>query len=122
MPTILCVEDNDDNVALLKTWLELEGDLDIIVATDGEQGVQIATRDAPDLVLMDLFLPVIDGYEAIRLLKQNPATRRIPVIALSAHTMPEDRAKAYAAGCDDFETKPIVFARLLTKIRRLLAS
>jgi two-component system cell cycle response regulator DivK len=122
MPTILCVEDNDDNVALLKTWLELEGDLDIIVATDGEQGVQIATRDAPDLVLMDLFLPVIDGYEAIRLLKQNPATRRIPVIALSAHTMAEDRAKAYAAGCDDFETKPIVFARLLSKIRRLLAA
>jgi CheY-like chemotaxis protein len=122
MPTILCVEDNDDNVALLKTWLELEGDLDILVATDGEQGVQIATRDTPDLVLMDLFLPVIDGYEAIRLLKQNPATRRIPVIALSAHTMPEDRAKAYAAGCDDFETKPIVFARLLTKIRRLLAA
>jgi CheY-like chemotaxis protein len=122
MPTILCVEDNDDNVALLKTWLELEGDLEIIVATDGEQGVQIATRDAPDLVLMDLFLPVIDGYEAIRLLKQNPATRRIPVIALSAHTMAEDRAKAYAAGCDDFETKPIVFARLLTKVRRLLAA
>ena len=122
MPTILCVEDNDDNVALLKTWLELEGDLDIIVATDGERGVQIATRDAPDLVLMDLFLPVIDGYEAIRLLKQNPATCRIPVIALSAHTMPEDRAKAYAAGCDDFETKPIVFARLLSKIRRLLAA
>jgi CheY-like chemotaxis protein len=122
MPTILCVEDNDDNVALLKTWLELEGDLEITVATDGEQGVQIATRDAPDLVLMDLFLPVIDGYEAIRLLKQNPATRRIPVIALSAHTMAEDRAKAYAAGCDDFETKPINFARLLAKIRRHLAA
>jgi CheY-like chemotaxis protein len=122
MPTILCVEDNEDNVALLKTWLELEGDLEIIVATDGEQGVRIATRDAPDLVLMDLFLPVIDGYEAIRLLKQNPATRRIPVVALSAHTMAEDRAKAYAAGCDDFETKPINFERLLAKIRRLLAA
>ncbi|MGH8727444.1 MAG: response regulator [Burkholderiales bacterium] len=118
---ILYVEDNEDNVALLKTWLELESDLETIVATDGAQGVQLAVREAPDLVLMDLYLPVMDGFEAIRLIKANSATRRIPIVALSAHTMAEDRAKAYAAGCDDFETKPIVFTRLLDKIRRLLA-
>jgi CheY-like chemotaxis protein len=119
---ILCVEDNEDNVDLLKTWLELEGDLELIVATDGAQGVELAKRNAPDLVLMDLFLPIVDGYEAIRLIKANVGTRRIPIIALSAHTMAEDRAKAFAAGCDDFETKPIVFTRLLAKIRRLLTA
>jgi two-component system cell cycle response regulator DivK len=122
MPKILCVEDNEDNVALLKTWLEFESDFEIIVATDGAQGVQIAARDAPDLVLMDLSLPVMDGYEAMRLIKANSAARRIPIIALSAHAMAEERANAYAAGCDEFEAKPIVFARLLTKIRRLLAA
>ncbi len=119
---ILCVEDNEDNVDLLKTWLELEGDLELIVATDGARGVEIAKRNAPDLVLMDLFLPIVDGYEAIRLIKANVGTRRIPIIALSAHTMAEDRAKAFSAGCDDFETKPIVFTRLLAKIRRLLTA
>ncbi len=84
--------------------------------------MQLAVRDAPDLVLMDLYLPVMDGCEAIRLIKANPASRRIPIVALSAHAMAEDRAKAYAAGCDDFETKPIVFTRLLAKVRRLLAA
>ena len=119
---ILYVEDNEDNVEVLRTWLELESDLEIIVATDGAQGVQIAARDAPDLVLMDLYLPVMDGYEAIRRIRATPASRRIPIVALSAHAMAEDRAKAYAAGCDDFETKPIVFPRLLAKVRRLLAA
>lgn len=122
MPRILCVEDNEDNVALLETWLALEGDLEIIVATDGAQGVQLAAQHAPDLVLMDLFLPVIDGYEAIRRIKANAGSRRIPIIALSAHTMAEDRDRAFAAGCDDFEAKPIVFPRLLAKIRQLLAA
>jgi two-component system cell cycle response regulator DivK len=117
---VLCVEDNEDNVALLTTWLELEGDLEIIVAADGAQGVELAKRHAPDLVLMDLFLPVMDGYEAMRRIRANAGTRRIPIIALSAHTMVEDRAKAFAAGCDDFETKPILFSRLVEKIRRLL--
>ncbi len=121
MPKILYVEDNEDNVAILKTWLELESDFEIIVATDGAQGVQVAAREAPDLVLMDLYLPVMDGYEATRLIKASPATRHIPIVALSAHAMAEDRAKAYAAGCDAFETKPIVFTRLLATIRRLLA-
>jgi two-component system cell cycle response regulator DivK len=122
MPKILCVEDNEDNVALLATWLELEGDIEVIVATDGAQGVQLAAQHAPDLVLMDLFLPVIDGYEAIRRIRANAGSRRIPIIALSAHTMAEDRDRAVAAGCDDFESKPIVFPRLLAKIRRLLAA
>ena len=122
MPKILCVEDNDDNISLLKTWFELESGFEIIVATDGDQGVQSAARDEPDLVLMDLSLPVMDGYEAIRLIKANSVSRRIPIIALSAHAMAEERANAYAAGCDDFEAKPIDFARLLTKLRRLLAT
>jgi two-component system, cell cycle response regulator DivK len=120
MYTILCVEDNDDNVVLLRTWLELENDLEIIVATDGAEGVQRATQDAPDLVLMDLSLPVMDGFEAMRRIKATPSSRSIPIIALSAHALSEDLDNAYAAGCDDFETKPIVFDRLLAKMRRLL--
>lgn len=121
MPKILYVEDNEDNATLLTTWLELEGDFEIIVATDGVRGVELAATEAPDLVLMDLYLPVMDGFEALRLIKANCGPRRIPIIALSAHAMEEDRAKAYAAGCDDFETKPIDFTRLIAKIRRLLA-
>lgn len=117
---ILCVEDNDDNIALLQAWLGLEADIEFIVATDGAQAVRCAIQDAPHLVLMDLSLPVMDGFQAIRLIKANPGSRHVPIIALSAHAMAEDLAKAYEAGCDDFETKPIVFARLLEKIRRLL--
>ena len=119
---ILYVEDNEDNAAMLTTWLELEGDLEIIVAPDGVRGVELATREAPDLVLMDLYLPGMDGFEASRLIKSSPASRRIPVIALSAHALEDDRAKAYAAGCDDFETKPIDFPRLIAKMRRLLGA
>ena len=119
---ILYVEDNEDNAAMLTTWLELEDDLEVIVATDGVRGVELATREAPDLVLMDLYLPGMDGFEAIRLIKASSASRRIPIIALSAHAMEDDRAKAYAAGCDDFETKPIDFPRLIAKMRRLLGT
>ena len=122
MARILYVEDNEDNAAMLTAWLELEGDLQIIVATDGAQGVQLAAREAPDLVLMDLYLPGMDGFEAVRLIKAGAGSRRIPIIALSAHAMEDDRAKALAAGCDDFETKPIDFTRLIAKIRRLLAA
>lgn len=122
MPRILCVEDNEDNAALLKTWFELECDFEIVVATDGAQGARIAAQDPPDLILMDLSLPVLDGCAATRLIKSNPASCRIPIIALSAHAMAEDRANAFAAGCDDFEAKPVVFARLLAKIRQLLAA
>lgn len=121
MPRILYVEDNEDNAAMLRAWLELESDLEVIVATDGAQGVQLAEREGPDLVLMDLYLPVMDGFEAMRRIRASSVARRIPIIALSAHAMEEDRAEAYDAGCDDFETKPIVFTRLIAKIRRLLA-
>lgn len=119
---ILYVEDNEDNAVMLTTWLELEDDLEVIVATDAVRGVELATREAPDLVLMDLYLPGVDGFEATRLIKASSASRRIPIIALSAHAMEDDRAKAYAAGCDDFETKPIDFPRLIAKMRRLLAA
>jgi CheY-like chemotaxis protein len=122
MARILYVEDNEDNAAMLRAWLELESDLEIIVATDGAQGVQLAAREAPDLVLMDLYLPGMDGFEAVRLIKAGAGARRIPIIALSAHAMEDDRATALAAGCDDFETKPIDFTRLIAKIRRLLAA
>jgi CheY-like chemotaxis protein len=122
MPRILYVEDNEDNAAMLTAWLEIEGDLEVIVATDGAQGVELAAREAPDLVLMDLYLPGINGFEAARQIRAGSASRRIPIIALSAHAMEDDRANALAAGCDEFETKPIVFTRLLAKIRRLLAA
>ena len=118
---ILYVEDNEDNVALVKTWLELDGDIEVVVAYDGAQGVKLAAEIAPDLVLMDLYLPVMDGCEAIRLIRANSGSRHIPIIALSAHAMPEDHTNAHAAGCDDFETKPIDFNRLRAKIRRLVA-
>ena len=120
MPRILYVEDNEDNAAMLTAWLEIEGDLEVIVATNGAQGVELAAREAPDLVLMDLYLPGINGFEAARQIRAGAASRRIPIIALSAHAMEDDRANALAAGCDEFETKPIVFTRLLAKIRRLL--
>ena len=122
MARILYIEDNEDNAAMLTAWLELEGDLEIIVATDGVQGVQLAAREAPDLVLMDLYLPGMGGLEAVRLIKAGAGARRIPIIALSAHAMEDDRDTALAAGCDDFETKPIDFTRLIAKIRRLLAA
>jgi two-component system cell cycle response regulator DivK len=120
MPRILYVEDNEDNAAMLTAWLEIERDLEVIVATSGAQGVELATREAPDLVLMDLYLPGVNGFEAVRLIRAGSAARRIPIIALSAHAMDEDRARALAAGCDEFETKPIVFSRLIAKIRALL--
>jgi CheY-like chemotaxis protein len=122
MPRILYVEDNEDNAAMLTAWLEIEGDLEVIVATNGAQGVELAAREAPDLVLMDLYLPGMNGFDAVRLIRANSASRRIPIIALSAHAMDEDRARALAAGCDEFETKPIVFSRLISKIRQLLAA
>ena len=122
MPRILYVEDNEDNAAMLTAWLELEGDLEVIVATTGAQGVELAAREAPDLVLMDLYLPGLDGFEATRLIRASARARRTPIIALSAHALEEDRARALAAGCDEFETKPVVFDRLVAKIRNLLAA
>ena len=113
---ILYVEDNDDNVYLLRRWSSIVG-FDLIVATDGEQGVETAARDLPDLVLMDQSLPGIDGWEAARRIKASPVTRHIPVIALTANAMSGDREKALAAGCDDFDTKPVDIERLMEKIR-----
>ena len=116
MTKILYVEDNDD---MLRGRLTRAG-FNVVVALDGEQGVAMAAAEAPALILMDLSLPVLDGWEATRRLKTMPATGAIPVIALSAHAMEGERARALAAGCDDFDTKPVDFPRLLEKIRALL--
>jgi CheY-like chemotaxis protein len=120
MTKILYVEDNDDNVYMLLGRLARAG-FTVVVAPDGEQGVDLAASEAPDLILMDLSLPVLDGWEATRRLKVASQTRAIPVIALSAHAMEGDRARALAAGCDDYDTKPVDFPRLLDKIQALLA-
>ena len=118
---ILYVEDNEDNVFMLKMRLELEGGYDVLVAADGAQGVAVAAAERPDLILMDLNLPVVDGWEATRRIKADAETRNIPIIALTAHAMAGDREKALAAGCDEFDTKPIDLERLLGKIRAVLA-
>ena len=120
MPRILYVEDNEDNVFMLKMRLELEDGFEVLVAEDGAKGVAVAGAESPDLILMDLNLPVIDGWEATRRIKAEPQTRGIPIIALTAHAMAGDREKALAAGCDDFDTKPIDLERLLAKIRAVL--
>jgi two-component system, cell cycle response regulator DivK len=118
---LLYVEDNDDNVYMLKMRLELLGEFEVLAAEDGEKGCEIALREQPDIILMDLEMPVIDGWEATRRLKGNPQTHDIPVIALSAHALAGEREKAIAAGCDEFDTKPIEFERLVATVRRLLA-
>jgi CheY-like chemotaxis protein len=115
---ILYVEDNDDNVYMLKNRLSRAG-FTVIVATDGAQGVAMAISEQPDLILMDLTLPDIDGEEATRRIKADPATKGIPIIALTANAMSADREKAIAAGCDDFDTKPVDMPRLLGKIGAL---
>ncbi len=120
MTRILYVEDNDDNVYMLKMRLELTDEFEVLVAEDGERGCEMATQEKPDLILMDLELPGVDGWEATRRLKANPETRAIPVIALSAHALAGSREKALAAGCDEFDTKPVEFERLLGKVRKLL--
>jgi len=112
---ILYVEDNEDNIYMLKNRLSRAG-FTVIVATDGTQGVTMAISEQPDLILMDLTLPDINGEEATRRLKADPATKRIPVIALTANAMASDRERAIAAGCDEFETKPVDMPRLLGKI------
>jgi CheY-like chemotaxis protein len=113
---ILYVEDNDDNVYMLKNRLTRAGFV-VIIATNETQGVAMATSEQPDLILMDLTLPDIDGEEATRRIKADPATQRIPIIALTANAMAGDRENALAAGCDDFDTKPVELQRLLGKIR-----
>ena len=122
MIKVLYVEDNDDNIYMLKMRLELLGDLEVITAENGEMGCEKACAERPDIILMDLEMPVIDGWEATKRLKANPETCDIPVIALSAHALAGEREKAIAAGCDEFDTKPVEFDRLVAKLRRLLAS
>jgi CheY-like chemotaxis protein len=121
MRRILYVEDNDDNVALLTVRLEIEG-FEVLAAPDGLTGLARVRAERPDLVIMDLDLPDIDGWEATRRIRADAAIGRIPVIALSAHAMPEHRDRALQAGCDDYEAKPLDFASLVAKIRRLLKS
>jgi CheY-like chemotaxis protein len=120
MPKLLLIEDNEENRDGLSRHLKRRG-FDVAVAVDGQNGVEMARAGAPDLVLMDMSLPILDGWEATRQLKADPDTRRIPVIALTAHAMAGDREKALQAGCDEYETKPVEFARLLGKIQALLA-
>jgi two-component system, cell cycle response regulator DivK len=119
MARILLVEDNEMNRDMLSRRLERRG-YDIVIAVDGQQGLAAARAQHPDLILMDMSLPVIDGWEATRRLKAEPQTRAIPVIGLTAHSMSGDREKVLAAGCDDYDTKPVEMPRLLQKIEALL--
>lgn len=122
MIKLLYIEDNDDNIYMLKMRLELLDEFEVLTAEDGEKGCEMAAAERPDIVLMDLEMPGIDGWEATRRLKSNPDTRDIPVIALSAHALAGSREKALAAGCDEFDTKPVEFDRLVATVRRVLAS
>ncbi|MFN8634131.1 MAG: response regulator [Chloroflexota bacterium] len=119
MPKILIVEDDELNRDSLSRLLRRRG-FEIVVAVDGESGVTSARAERPDLILMDMSLPVVDGWEATRRIKEDAVTGALPIIALTAHAMSADRDKALAAGCDDFDTKPIDLDRLLPKIRALL--
>jgi CheY-like chemotaxis protein len=119
MPRILLVEDNEMNRDMLSRRLARR-EYEVLVAVDGKEGVVMAGSEAPDLILMDMSLPVIDGWEATRQLKASPETKAIPIIALTAHAMSGDREKAMEAGCDDYDTKPIELPRLLAKMEALL--
>lgn len=119
MKKILLVEDNEMNRDMLSRRLERKG-FEVVMALDGQQGIELAASETPDIILMDMSLPVVDGWEATRQVKAADATRNIPVIALTAHAMVGDREKAMEAGCDDYDTKPVDFPRLLGKIETLL--
>jgi len=119
MPKILLVEDNEMNRDMLSRRLARRG-YEVVVAVDGEAGVRMAQSEAPAIILMDMSLPGLDGWDATRQIKADPATRGVPVIALTAHAMAGDREKSLGAGCDDFDTKPVDFERLLGKIQALL--
>jgi len=121
MTKILLVEDNEMNWDMLSRRLRRKG-YDVVVATDGQQGVVLASSETPDLILMDMGLPVLDGWEATRQIKQSTEIQAIPIIALTSHAMKGDREKALSAGCDDYDVKPIDFPRLLLKIQQLLES
>ncbi|MBI4783898.1 MAG: response regulator [Oscillatoriophycideae cyanobacterium NC_groundwater_1537_Pr4_S-0.65um_50_18] len=119
MPKILLVEDNEMNRDMLSRRLERKG-FQVVIATDGQQGVEMAQAEFPDLILMDMSLPILDGWSATRQLKQTSMTQNIPIIALTAHAMSGDRQKCVEAGCDDYDTKPVEFPRLLGKIQLLI--
>ncbi len=119
MTKILLVEDNELNRDMLSRRLQRKG-YEVVLAVDGDEGVGLAGSELPDLILMDMSLPVLDGWEATRRLKDTPATGSIPIIALTAHAMADDRDRALNAGCDDYDTKPVDLARLLGKIEALL--
>ena len=119
MAKILLVEDNEMNRDMLSRRLERRGH-QVVIAVDGEQGLRVAQSEAPDLILMDMSLPVLDGWEAARRLKAAPETQAIPIIALTAHAMVGDREKAIEAGCDDYDIKPVGFQRLVEKIEAIL--
>ena len=119
MTKILLVEDNEMNRDMLSRRLVRNG-FEIVMAVNGQEGLDLASSENPDLILLDMSLPIIDGWEAARRLKANAATAKIPVIALTAHAMVQDKEKALAAGCDDFDTKPVELPRLLEKINSLL--
>jgi two-component system, cell cycle response regulator DivK len=121
MPRLLYVEDNEMNRDMLSRRLQRRG-FEVLIAEDGEQGVTLAAAEKPDLILMDMSLPVLDGWEATRRIKAAPATRRIPIIGLTAHAMATDRDRCLEAGCDDYDTKPVELGRLLEKIERLLGT
>jgi len=116
---VLYIEDNEDDVYMLTMRLELLGDFEILAAQNGEKGCEMAVSERPDIIIMDLEMPVMDGWEAARWLKSKPQTRDIPIIALSAHALSGERERAFAAGCDEFNVKPIQFERLLASLRRL---
>lgn len=120
MSKILYVEDNEDNIYMLSRRLKRKG-FDLVIARDGEEGVEAAEKEVPDLILMDLSLPKLDGWGAAKALKNNKKTQHIPIIALSAHAMQEHKESALEAGCNDYDTKPVEFARLLSKIEEQLA-
>jgi two-component system, cell cycle response regulator DivK len=119
MAKILVVEDNEMNLDMLSRRLEKRGH-QVIVATDGARGVELAHTDQPHIILMDMSLPIMDGWEATRRIKANPDTKRIPIIALTAHAVAGDREKCLEAGCDDYENKPVKFPQLITKINTFL--
>lgn len=118
---ILLVEDNEMNRDMLSRRLARNG-YDIVIAVDGQEGIAKAASETPNLILMDMSLPVIDGWEATRRLKADPATQKIPVIALTAHAMTQDKERAMSAGCDDFDTKPVDIQRLMAKIQALIGA
>lgn len=119
MSKILCVEDDDDSAFMLEQRLRRQG-FDVVIAVDGEQGVAMSRSERPDLILMDIDLPVLDGLEATKRIKESPETRSIPIVALTAHAMVGDRESALRAGCDDFVTKPVDLPGLLEKIESML--